>query len=828
VKFIQEGPRDAKIVIVGEAPGTMEASTGRPFVGGSGELLNRMLSSTGISRGSCFITNLCHTQPPGNEFEHFIKPKPKPEFVIGVLKLKQDLEQIRPNLVIALGTQPLKVLTGKTGIDKWRGSILECTLVPGLKVIGTYHPAYILRQWDYKAVAEFDLRRCETQSTFPDILRPKRNLVLDPSREEFAGIESELFNAECLATDIECFETPGGWRLACIGFSPRPDLAVVLPWKDEWQKDAIRRLCASSIPKIFQNGNFDYTVLTDEYVPVNGFGELGPDKYTPVGWDTMLAHHSIFPECASGGDEMAALGGKKKQSAIAKGLAFLTSIYTEEPFYKDDGKLWKETNDLTMFYRYNALDCVVTKEVQEVEEKELKEFGTFSTFVREMRLVRPTVTTMKRGIKIDLMLREKLKKNFEQEIINLQLALDKSAGSPINVKSSLQVKSLLYDKLKLPAKRSRTTGNETANKDAIIELAERHNHPILHTILAIRQRRDFIERYLEAKVDADGRMRCSFDITGTRTGRLSSRASIYGSGTNLQNIPVRRPEGEAIRRMFVADPGKVFVGRDFSQAEARIVALLARSEALISLFSDPTRDVHTENASRIFGRQTIQLVSDGGDVLPEERYLAKRVIHASNYGMEAPRLVQIVNEDAPYTQVRIDLGTARRLLDAYFMLYPEIRNVFWADVERELKYSRTLVNPFGRKRQFFGRWDDKLLREAYAHIPQSTVGDMGGIAMADCYWRIEQPEGDLHIPGADLMLQVHDSVYMQCFPQDVERVADAMAQVMNLPVSMNDYTITIPTDCKVGCNLASRPKKTPEENPQGLIDLSKWLKERAA
>ncbi len=811
MRLIQQGPKSSKIVFVGEAPGATENISGIPFDGGAGEVFNRMLSTVGISRATSFVTNVCHVQPPKNDFNWFLKPKPRMELVQGLVQLKNDLIEIKPNLVVALGAQPLRFLTGKMGIDKWRGTILESTLVPGLKVIGTYHPAYIMRIWDYKAVAEFDLRRCVKQMEFPEIIRPKRELILDPSREESMFLKEQLLQAEYLAEDIECYETPSGWRLACVGFSDRADRAVVWPCNEPWQIAIVKELSESPVRKVFQNGMFDVTVLKNEgiIVPLETFV-----------WDTMLGHHSLFTESASGSDEMSSMGGKKRQAALAKGLAFQTSIYTEEPFYKDDGKLWHETGDTTMFYRYNGLDCCTTREIRDVQEKELAEFGTTDVLKMEMATVEPLLKMMWRGVRIDTDLRKALHEQYTKEVANLQAALDIAAGGSVNVKSPKQMLELLYDKLKLPQKRHRASGNLTANKDAIVELAEKHSHPVLHIILQIRQRRDFIERYLDAKLGPDGRMHCSYDPTGTRTGRLASRASIDGSGTNLQNIPVRRPEGEAIRRMFLADSGKVLIARDYSQAEARLVAQFANCLPLIELFGDPNRDVHTENASRIFGRAVAKLITDGGDVSDDERYLAKKVIHASNYGMGEHRLVQVVNEDAPYTGVRIDVRQAKMLIQKYFMMYPEIREVFWKGVEQELRYTRTLTTPFGRKRMFFGRWDEKLLREAYAYKPQSTVGDLGTMALVNCYHQIEK-----QVPGAELLLQVHDAIYMQCWEKDVEMVAGMMEQAMNIPITVNDRTFTIPTDCKVGRNWGSRPKKNPEANPNGLVSLDKWLKE---
>jgi uracil-DNA glycosylase family 4 len=797
MRLVQQGPRDAKIVLVGEAPGATEEMSGVPFSGGAGVVLNDMLSHVGIRRDECFVTNVCHVRPPDNDFAWFLKPKPRPEFIYGVVQLKTDLEAIRPNLAVCLGGRALKVLAGKDSIDKWRGSILESTLVKGLKVIGTYHPAYVLRVWDYKAVAELDLRRCQTESAFADVRLPSRNLALDPPREQLGPLVSELLAADWLSVDIECIETERGWKLSCVGFSDHADRAVTIACDEQWKLDYIKLLCESSVRKVLQNGTFDATVLGENGIILQNFA-----------WDTMLAHHSIYPECASGTDELSQMGGKKRHAAIAKGLAFLTSVYTRQPFYKDDGKLWHATGDLQLFYRYNSLDAAVTREIRDVQEREIAEFGTESVFEHEMLLVRPLMDATRRGIRINLPLRQRLKAEYEAQIQRLQAFLDQAAGESVNVKSPPQIQRLLYEKLQLPAKRNRKTRRPTADKDAIIELAGKYNHPVLASILAIRKRRDFVERYLNAAVDADGRMRCSFDITGTRTGRLSSRQSIYGSGTNLYNIPIRSKEGEAIRRMFLADEGKVLIARDCSQAEARVVAWLARCEGLIELFSDPTRDIHTENAARI---NEIPLPG----VSAEQRYLAKKAVHAFNYGMFEDRMVQLVNEDSEMTGVRIDSDKARMIRQKYFMLYPEIQQNFWREVERELRRTRTLITPFGRKRQFFGRMDDKLLREAYAFIPQSTVGDLVNRAIIRLHSEVVP-----RIPGLEFILSVYDSIIVQCWEKDVEQVAEELARVMAIPITIHGRTFVIPTDCKVGYNWGSQN----DENTQGLRKIEKWGK----
>lgn len=790
----QEGPRNARIVIVGDAPGSNEIKLGRPFVGYSGELLDKMLSRAGINRDNVFVTNLCHTQPPGNDFNYFYKAG-KPQLFAGIIQLKKDLEEIKPNIVCALGAQPMRILTNRKGINDWRGSILPCTLVPGLKVVGTYHPAAILRQWDFKSVAEFDLKRVAEESLFPEIAYPKRELILDPDPALLEGLVLELLQAEWLAVDIECVQREDkSWALSCVGFSDKAERAVTIPVDNPSKRAAIRVLLASKVKKVMQNGTFDTTVLRDEGYEVNGFE-----------WDTMLGHHALYAECASGGDEASKHQGKKRSAAIAKGLAFQTSIYTREPRYKDDGKLWKETGDIQMFWRYNALDAAVTREIRDVQERELKAFGNMHVLEHSMSLVEPLLAATRRGIKIHLGRRAAFRTRLEGEVRNLQSFLDTGAGRSINVQSKVDVPWLLYDKLRLPKKHNKKTGSVTADKDAIIALAQRHPDPLLMTIIEIRKRRKLIETYLDAAVDVDGRMRCSFDITGTRSGRLSSRASIYGSGTNLQNIP------EEMREMFVADEGMVFLYRDLSQAEARVVAALANDEYLLDLFADPTRDIHKETASRIFG-VPLEEVTDA------MRYLGKRVRHAVNYGMDAARFVEVVNEDAKETGISITYELAKKVIEGFWMLHPNHKSVYWAGVERELRYSRTLTTPFNRKRIFLGRMDDKLYREGYSYIPQSTIGWLCNEGVANIYNKIELGRPEL---GVQFMLQVHDSILVQCKKEHALEVAQLMEECMTIPFECNGHKIVIPTDCKIGYNWGNRSKDG-TKNPEGLRDIKHW------
>ena len=803
-------------------------------------MLNRCLSRVGIRREDAFFTNVCHIQPQGkkkNDFAWFFTPEGLPHLQDGLQRLYEDLRDIRPNLVVALGAIPMYMLTKRgtfksgyvTGIDKWRGSILESILVPGIKVIPTYHPAFLLRSYDHKAVAELDLARCADDATFPDLRYPDRTLHLNPTGQARRELMAEMLDTDELSVDIECFETsPGNWKLACVGFSDRASRALVIHAADKTDLEDIRRMVGSPCDKVMQNGQFDYTVLTEDAgMEVVGFGEhvYAGDKLVRVrGWDTMLAHHSLYLEAAGGEDEYSALKKERKTAALKKGLAFLNSIYTRTPFYKDDGKVWRQTGDLQMFWRYNALDAAVTKEIRDKQGPELEAARSMPTFQRKMQILRTLMACTRRGIAVDLQARQALRDQVESEAAQFQIILDTIAGRPINVKSNGingDVGKLLYQELGLPIQYKQEkdgTRRPTVDKDALINLASKSSHPALLSILNIRERRTVLENQLGDNVGSDGRMRCNYDPTGTRTNRLNSRATIRGEGTNLQN------QMDRVRRLFVPSKGKVFIQPDYSQAEARVVAYLAREEALINLLEDPTKDIHRFNASRVYG-------CDEAEVSFEMRYCAKRGTHSANYGVGAEKTMKVINQDAkdtwgkPGTGITVDYNTARQIVEGYFALYPRIKTVFWYDVREQLRVSRTLIGVFGTRRVFFGRWDGDdegpFLNAAYSFVPQNAVGELCTMAMDAIENKVEE---------ATVLGNVHDAILVECedHPDAVERVISAMQREMQIPISVHGRTFYIPTEFAVGYNWgkAGKPKKDGSvENSRGLKDHHKWLEE---
>jgi hypothetical protein len=314
-----------------------------------------MLAQVGIVREQCLITNVFLDRPPENNLLAWCDSKrgvsaayklylPKlreaapefpwpetytwdkikqgkyihPKYLGELVRLKWELEQARPNIVIALGGVACWALLGKSSIEALRGACAESTLVPGLKVLPTYHPAYILRAWGDRPIALADFEKALRESASPEITRHPRQILVPENLADMEAFYSQYLTIPCnVATDIEAHV---GRDITCIGFAPSPDVALVVPftdgpgykhyWATEEEEVAALRfvkkvLKAPHLNKVFQNGLFDIQYIIKFW------------RITPVTChdDTMLGMHAIQPE-------------------FPKGLGFLGSLFTDEPAWK--------------------------------------------------------------------------------------------------------------------------------------------------------------------------------------------------------------------------------------------------------------------------------------------------------------------------------------------------------------------------------------------------------------------------------------------------------------------------------------------------------------
>jgi DNA polymerase-1 len=382
---------------------------------------------------------------------------------------------------------------------------------------------------------------------------------------------------------------------------------------------------------------------------------------------------------------------------------------------------------------------------------------------------------LRRGLGLIRRRKKEVKAQIEKDIERLQTELDAVVGHPLNINSPKQMTQWLYVELGLPEKKKLRKGKSepttTTDEDALEELYAKTGNEVLRKVIEIREKKKLVSTYLDIKLDEDGRIRCSYNIAGTETGRLSSSATARGTGTNLQNIP-----GGVIKSLFLADAGYTLINADLSQAEARVVAHLAGENRLIKIF-DEGGDIHRRNASVIFNCKE-------QEVTPEQRQLAKTVVHASNYGM-GPRTFA--------KNTGLSEKEADRLLRQYFATYPRIK--LWHQSTKDtLRRTRILRNPFGRRRIFFNRWDESMAKECLAFVPQSTIADLVNLAIIRLHNIVKDNS------NVQLLLQVHDSIVAQARDEVLGWAVDLIRKEMLIPLTINGKTFSIPVDIQIGKN----------------------------
>jgi uracil-DNA glycosylase family 4 len=798
IKINGEGSASARIMIVGECPSTSDVQSGRPFSGESGKVLDHFLSEAGIKRGECYLTNVVKYRAPGFKFKELGIDFDEQERL-----LWNEIESIQPNVIIALGDLSCKTLTGNAKVASWRGSILQTKR--GLpKVIPTYSPAYFLYsreesdeaafRYYQKYVTIFDFKRAVDQSRFREYRLPERNLWVCRSSAELYDFIRRNERNEYLSVDIEshnCVPT-------AIGLAFKKHEALSIPFTSIYgpsNPDGVNKtelinlwrmlfklLDAKKI--IGQNFKYDEQVLT----------RLG--FRMRLAGDTMLLQHTLNPE-------------------FPQSLAFITSVYTEEPYYKDEGKGYNPKKDpFSRLLLYNAKDAAVTIESWEVMVEEAKEVGVwdfFNSFVQPAHYLHSEMES--RGLRVDYARRQEIIQKYEDQAVVLGKRINEIAGFPVNVNSPKDVPLFLFEHLKFPRR-------EHTDEETLVALQANHaktaeKYEAIDLILEKRRVNKTLGTYLYALPDYDDRMRTSIRITGTETGRVSNQIlkppiRPQKIGLAFQTITKHGETGSEIRSYFIPDPGKVFINADLSQADARVVAILSQDEELLRDFAEGN-DIHSKTAAIVFGGDWKQYTkaAHGGEEC-NERFVGKTVRHAGNYDMKKNRLMIEVNTSAKKYGISFSFNEAKAgyALTRFHKANPNIKGVFHELIRQRLSADRTLVNPFGRRRVFYERWDSQLFGEAYAYIPQSTVHDH----LVRSMLQIQQRQ-----PRLQFLLDAHDAFLGQIEPELVDETAEMILEVYNTPIdfsrcSIQRGSLIIPGEVEVGENYR---------------DLKKWRRKHA-
>lgn len=424
--------------------------------------------------------------------------------------------------------------------------------------------------------------------------------------------------------------------------------------------------------------------------------------------------------------------------------------------------------------RYAAEDADITLRLHDHLWPRLKTSeglrGVFETL--EMPLLQILKKIERTGVLIDVNLLSIQSGELLSRMAEVETEAHRLAGSPFNLGSPKQIQTILYDQLSLPVLKKTPKGQPSTDESVLQELAEAYDLPRLildHRTLS-KLRSTYTEKLPQQINQTTGRVHTSYHQAVTATGRLSS------SDPNLQNIPVRRPEGRRIRKAFIAPPGCLILAADYSQIELRIMAHFSGDESLLQAFSR-NADVHRHTAAEVFGIKEDAVTQD-------QRRSAKAINFGLIYGMSAFGLAK---------QLGIDRSLAQRYIDTYFERYPGVRRFMEQSREsaRQLGYVETLMgrrlhvsdinSSNGQRRQYAER--------AAINAPmQGTAADIIKAAMiAVDAW--------IMASGAPLrmIMQVHDELVFE-----VTEGYEDDAQRHLRPLMMNAATLAVPLVVEIG------------------------------
>jgi uracil-DNA glycosylase family 4 len=817
------GDINAKLAGCGEQPGFEEirARPPKPFVGSAGRGLDECLIMTKIPRSSIYLTNVIKDLDA--PLKHYIDIDTRGKWTIHpegyeyIKELGEELKQLNLNCIIAFGNIALLALTNRVGITKWRGSVLESTLVPGLKVLPTFHPAtFIPPKFNFlnKPIICEDLMRAKYESTFKAINRTARNVTILPTFNETISTLNHCISigrsGQIIAIDIEVING----EVDCISFGWSPSEAISIPFR-------------------YQNG--DYFNLDEELAIMYLVAKIiQDDNIAKVGanfiFDTQFLFHKygIIPR---GELHCTQIAQKIAYPDFPAGLDAVTTMHTDIPYYKQDGKQWMKMQggSWESWWNYNGMDAIVPVEAHHKQMEVLRKQGNEETYERQRKLIKPLIYMSERGIKIDV--QGMMEYNDEQQntLDILSEELNSEVGYEINYNSPKQLMEYFYKKLGFkPYKKKNTQGqyNESIDVDALKRLA-RQGVKAARIMLDIRGLSKRISTYLNiGKVDKDGRYRSSYNPVGAETGRLSSGETIFGTGGNQQNWP------HDLLRFFLFDEGYIGYSFDLSQIENRIVAYVGGVISQIQAFEQGI-DLHRLTASIIFGKPYDQISDEAGsstlgDGRQSERYWGKKGNHAVNYDVGYKKFA-LVNEltevDAKHTLENIHQG------------YPQIRGGYHILIQNMLKTNRTVTNLFGRTRLFLGPVFpsypnvsqyacDDTYRQAYAHLPQSTCADkINEQGIEYVYYN-----QDLFKP-IELLAQIHDSKVFQ-IPLTIpwEHHAEMILKIkqsLETPLIWHGNEIKTPVDLSIGFSMCKKDMKEikSKDIPTNPAILAEKLKE---
>ncbi len=738
------GPEGAvRVAVVGEAPGFVEATTGRPFAGPSGQVLNELLRNNDIRREDVYVTQAVMCRPDRDSAT-------PPEAIDACRpRLYDELVDKNPDYTLAMGAVAAKSLGLKGAMSKLRvGPPKKVTIMAEdddpyhLQVIPTWHPAYAMRLPDALPSIDLDISKINKGAT-AHVYEEPIITVIEDQQEAYDALYELWDMPGPFAVDIETgfekddLDVHADRRpLLCVGVAyERGKVAIFgeslmdnMPFLASLGELFVKK------PLIFHNGKSDVAGL----FPVMGAVNMV--------YDTMLEHYSLDER--TGGHGLGVLGIEMLGTPDWKSW---TKPYLAKGKEKNFADIPRD-----LLYRYNAIDCDVTYRLHERFWGELTWQGRTKlpseTLVPAAnQLVYPEMD----GLVFDMPYSQELASKLAEQLATLRTKIAEYIGREINPGSWQQL-LVLFDEREwyIPTKkgkpstgapelqRAREEGKYDDEAEGFLDLLFEYRDLAKDDGTFCRG----MQKQAELHEDGLHRIHTTFTLHVTTTGRLSSR------DPNLQNVK----DKQYLRRQFIAEPGNTFLQGDYSQVEGRVMAVLSGDQYLGDLFRNKDRDIFDELSVAMYGK-----------LIKEKRRLLKTFF----YGIAYERTAHGISEgfNIPLDEATLQLNQFKSLIPGVELWQDEV----WAMVEDQ----GYLETSFGRRRHFpliTNRNKADIRRDAMAFLPQSTASDICLRAFTRLRPALAEKYGD----AVQIRLSIHDAIVVECPMDLVEEVQIFMSLYM--------------------------------------------------
>lgn len=582
-------------------------------------------------------------------------------------------------------------------------------------------------------------------------------------RDDLTVLLTQLEGVEELVIDVETTSLdPFSAELVGISLSFQEGVAHYLPCNAKLDSAALLGALKPVLERrdakiIGQNIKYDMQVLAQHGAHIQS-----------AAFDTMVAAYVLNPTKQSyslGALSIERLGHKMTPISSLIGTGSRKISMKEVPVERVS--------------RYSCEDANVTFRLKRILENELHEKKLDQLFyTMELPLIPVLARMEQNGVFVDRELLRKMSSELREQLEDLSRHIYRLAGEEFNLDSPRQLSRILFERLSLPVQKRTKTGAST-DVSVLEKLAKLHDLP--KTILDYRQLAKLKSTYVDALPalinPGTGRIHTSFNQTATATGRLSS------SNPNLQNIPVRTELGRRIRRAFVPEKkGCLLLSADYSQIELRILAHLAREEAMIEAFSRG-QDIHSYTASLVYGVPVSQVTN-------EMRYRAKAVNFGIVYGQQAFGLS---------SQLNISVSEAESFLRQYHARYPAVKRYMEETIARA-EQSGFVTTLFNRRREIpqlhsassTARQNGR--RIAINTPVQGSAADIIKMAMINIDRRLREMN-----LTSKMIIQIHDELLFELPEQELPHLREMVVQEME---SVKELVVPLKVDTKFGTNWA--------------------------